>query len=328
MAAIDNAFAEPHTVLVTGAGGFIGTRLCELLRDRGFSVKEITRSHIKISSDRQIVSVGEIGSSTNWSAALQGVTSIVHLAARAHVTREQTKNPIPIYRHINVGGTLQLAESAIRAGVKRFVYVSSIKVNGEYTTDVPFTEVDIPDPKDAYGISKWEAEKSLWSVSKDTGMEVVVVRPPLVYGPGVKGNFLSLMRMIRLGVPLPLAGCKNRRRLVSLDNLVDLLIHCVSDANASGRTFLAGDDEDMSTSELVVRLAHALGTRARLFSVSPAYIQYIARALGKTGIYDRLYRSMQLDINGTTQALSWAPPSTIDEELERTAKWFLQTRNC
>lgn len=313
-------------VLLTGATGFVGQRLCRVLLQRGFAVRAIVRrpdAVLEAGGAQQVV-VKSIETQPDWRAALRGIDTVIHLAGRAHVMREDGVDPLAGYRAVNVAGTVGLAQAAAAGGVRRLVYVSSIKVNGEATSDAPFRAGDRPAPVDAYGISKWEAEQALRQIARDPGMEVVVVRPPLVYGPGVKGNLLTLLRWIDRGLPLPLAGCHNRRSLVGLDNLVDLLLRCATEGAAAGQVFLAGDGEDMSTADLVRRMARALGRRPRLFAVPPALLKVAAWAAGQPGVYDRLCGSLQVDIGAARRLLGWTPPASIDEELARMAQWFRQ----
>lgn len=260
---------------------------------------------------------------TDWSVALAGVTEVIHLAARVHVMRESAVDPYAEFYRTNVAGTERLARQAAEAGVRRLVYVSSIKVNGERTAGQPFRPEDKPQPEDAYAQSKLEAELVLKDISRNTGIEVVVVRPPLVYGPGVKGNFLSLLRVVQRGLPLPLASCDNRRSLVGLSNLVDLLTICTTHPAAAGQVFLAADGEDLSTPELLRRVARALGRNARLLPFPPVLLRLAARIAGRTGVYERLCGSLQVDTGKTHELLGWTPPHSVDEELARTARWFL-----
>lgn len=299
-----------------------------MLIERGYGVRaavrqpgdDVTTALQGAGPDHAVV--GEINEVTDWSRALVGVTGVIHLAGRAHVMRERLTDPLPAYRRINVVGTLRLAEAAVAAGVHRFVFVSSIGVNGAVTAGRPFSEQDPPHPHSPYSMSKWEAEQCLRKIERRTGLEVVIVRPPLVYGPGAKGNFLRLLQWISRGMPLPFGACTNKRTLVALYSLVDLLERCVSDPRAAGHTFLAGDAEDFSTPELIRRAAFALGRPARLIAVPPAMLKVAARALGRAGMYDQLCGSLQVDIGHAQRVLGWVPLASIDEELARTAKWF------
>lgn len=269
--------------------------------------------------DALTVAVGDIHEATDWSAALNGCSTVVHLAARVHVMNERASDPLREFRRTNVDGTLHLARQAARSGVRRFVFVSSIKVNGEATSaGRPFTSADAPAAEDAYGISKMEAEQGLSTIARDTGMEVVIVRPPLVYGPGVKANFASLMRAVQRGIPLPLGSVSNNRRsLVALDNLVDLLITCIDHPAAASQTFLVSDGEDLSTTALIRRIGQALGKPARLLSVPPALLELGAAVVGKRDMAQRLLGNLQVDINHTRTTLGWTPPITVDEGLRR-----------
>lgn len=319
--------SETHRILVTGSTGFVGLRLCAALRENNLGVREAVRCSPIHVAERERVAVGEIDGQTDWRQAVEGINSIIHLAGRAHVMRESHADPLMAYRRLNVVGTVRFAQQAAAAGVRRFVFVSSIKVNGEATTDRPFTEADSPAPLDAYGLSKYEAEVELKRIGRETGMEVVVVRPTLVYGPGVKGNFLSLLRWINRGLPLPLARCDNRRSLVGLENLVDLLRCCATDPRAAGHTFLAGDGEDLSTPELVRRVAFALRVKPRLLPVPASWLRLAARTIGRTGIYERLCGSLQVDIGHAREVINWMPPSSVQEELARTASWIKKAEN-
>ncbi len=241
--------------------------------------------------------------------------------------RETASDALQAYRVVNVAGTRNLAEQAAALGVKRLVYLSSIKVNGERTEgESRFARNDEPLPEDPYGISKWEAEQALWDVSARTGLEVVVVRPPLVYGPGVKGNFWRLLRLVASGVPLPLGAVCNRRSLVGLDNLVDLLTRCVDHPAAAGQTFLVSDNHDLSTPALICRLARALGKSPRLLPVPPSMLRLAGSITGKAAEVERLIGSLQVDITHTREVLNWIPPMSVDEGLRKTAEWYLSQR--
>ena len=261
---------------------------------------------------------------TDWGLALQGVDAVVHCAARVHVMQDDATDPLHAYCEVNVNGTLKLASQAAQAGVRRFVFVSSIKVNGEFTeVGKPFTADDVSAPEDPYGISKHEAERLLRQIAAETGMEVVVIRPPLVYGPGVKANFESMMRWMARGVPLPLAGVtENRRSLVALDNLVDLIVTCLHHPAAANQTFLVSDGEDLSTAQLLKRMGAAMGQPARLFYLPPVVLKLGAALLNKPGIYQRLCGSLHLDIAKTRQLLGWTPPVSVDEGLRLAAEDF------
>lgn len=268
--------------------------------------------------------IGSLSSNTNWAEALSRVEQVVHLAARVHVMNDRSSDPLAEFRRVNVEGTAALARQAAVAGVRRFVFLSSVKVNGEFTeAGHPFTADDAPAPEDSYGVSKYEAEQLLQQIAAETGMEVVIIRPPLVYGPGVKANFESMMRWLARGVPLPLAAVtQNRRSLVALDNLVDLIVTCLNHPAAANQTFLVSDGEDLSTAQLLKRMGAAIGQPARLFYLPPAPLKLGASVLNKPGIYQRLCGSLQVDIAKTRQLLGWTPPVSVDEGLCRAAEGF------
>ena len=318
-------------ILVTGSTGFIGTSLIEKLIKKRFSVSAAARnaSANKFDANINFINIGHLTSSLDWQHALQGVNTIVHLAARAHVLNDKSRDPLADYRYINVDCSLNLARQAARTGVKRFIYMSSIKVNGEFTIlRKPFTAQDTPMPRDFYGISKYEAELGLRVVAEESGMELVIIRPPLVYGPGVKANFLTMMNWLRRGIPLPLGGVtKNRRSFVFLDNLVDMVVTCINHPAAANQTFLVSDDEDLSTSELLRRMALALGLPSKLIAVPTALITLGAKLIGRPDISQRLCGSLQVDIRKTKDLLGWSPPVSVDEGLRKTASHFLKIQS-
>jgi nucleoside-diphosphate-sugar epimerase len=280
-----------------------------------------------VPSNVETVAVGDLSAESDWRGAVAQTDAVIHLAARVHVMQDQATDPLAEYRRLNVQGSTRLAEQAAAAGVRRFVYVSSIKVNGEATAMLrPFHADDPPAPVDPYGISKWEAEQALHRVAATTGMEVVVVRPPLVYGPGVGANFKSMMKWIHRGVPLPFGAIDNRRSFVALDNLCDLLITCVQHPAANGQIFLAGDGEDVSTTQLLQRLGRALGRPARLLPIPPAILQAAFTLMGKGDVGRRLCDSLQVDIGKARELLAWQPPLSLDDGLARAARAFLADR--
>jgi nucleoside-diphosphate-sugar epimerase len=298
-------------VVVTGASGFVGRTLCPMLAASGHEVNAITR-HM----------VPEIGPDTDWSAALAGAGAVVHLAARVHVTDDPADDPLAAHRHVNTLGTRRLAEAAVAAGVRRMVFASTIKVNGENTEAEPFRATDAAAPRDPYGISKWEAEQALFRVAGESAMEAVVLRPPLVYGPGVGGNFLSLLRVCAKAPPLPLAMVANRRSLIHVGNLADAILRCLDHPEAAGRTFLVSDGETVSTPELVRRVAAALGRPARLFPVPPQLLRLAGRLTGKSSIIERLLDSLAVDDGEIRRRLDWKPPFSMSRGLQETAAWF------
>ena len=310
--------------LVTGVNGFVGSALCARLRRDGVSVRGAVRALSSKLDGSEVFAIGSLSSDTDWTEALKNVEQVVHLAARVHVMNDKCSDPLAEFRRVNVEGTVALARQGAVAGVRRFVFLSSVKVNGEFTeAGQPFTADDVPAPEDPYGVSKHEAEQLLRQIAAETGMEVVIIRPPLVYGPGVKANFESMMRWLARGVPLPLAAVtQNRRSLVALDNLVDLIVTCLHHPAAANQTFLVSDGEDLSTAQLLKRMGAAMGHPERLFYVPPALLKLGATVLNKPGIYQRLCGSLQLDIAKTRQLLGWTPPVSVDEGLRRAAEGF------
>jgi UDP-glucose 4-epimerase len=307
-------------VLVTGATGFVGGALARLVAaDCAFNVVVVAiRSASSACPEGvQQVTVGDLLPTTDWGTALRGVDAVVHCAARVHVMQDDAKDPLQAYREVNVRGTLNLAHQAARAGVSRFVFVSSIKVNGEATQPGrPFTVDDMPSPLDPYGVSKLEAEQGLREIEAQTGMAVVIVRPPLVYGPGVKANFAAMMHWVARGIPLPLGAIHNARSMVALGNLVDLLATCLKHPAAVGQTFMVSDGEDVSTTELLHRTARAMGKKASLLPVPAFLLEWGAALLGKRAVAQRLCGSLQVDIEKTRRVLGWNPPMTLDQGLK------------
>lgn len=308
-------------ILVTGATGFVGGALVArlLAEDVNQSVVVAVRNlDKKWPNQVHAALVKDLSPATDWRKTLRGVTTVVHCAARVHIMQDVDSDPLEAYRQVNVRGTLNLASQAAESGVKRFVFVSSIKVNGEETRNGhPFTADDTPAPQDPYGVSKLEAEEGLQQISAETGMAVVIVRPPLVYGPGVKANFASMVRWVSKGVPLPLGNIGNRRSMVALDNLVDLLATCVVHPAAAGQTFLVSDGEDVSTTELLRRTALAMGKPARLLPIPEVFLRLGATLLGKRELAQRLCGSLHVDIEKTHRLLNWQPPLTLDQGLKK-----------
>lgn len=314
-------------VMVTGVTGFIGSALASTLSASGYSVCCASRrSPPRLTGEHFIID--SLDADTAWSEALNAVDVVVHCAARVHVMNETAADPLAEYRRINVDGTLNLARQAAHAGVGRFIFLSSIKVNGESSQAGPaFTAQDLPAPADPYSISKWEAEEALRDLSKATGMELVIIRPVLVYGPGVKGNFNSMMGWLNRGIPLPLGAIHNKRSLVALDNLVHLIITSIAHPAAANQVFLVSDGQDISTTDLLQKMATALDKPARLLPVPASLLEYAASVLGKRGVAQRLCTSLQVDITHTRETLAWKPPVALSEGLQAAADAFLRTKN-
>lgn len=304
--------------LVTGANGFVGNALCTALRQKGVSVTAAVRGNGK-STEYEI---GNISASTNWTPVLGGCDTVFHLAARVHLMNDASRDPLAAFRAVNVDATMNLARQAVQGGVKRFVFVSSVKVNGEETTTKPFLSSDEPRPIDPYGKSKLEAEIALQELSSATGLEVVIVRPPLVYGPGVRANFLRLMQLVRWGIPLPLGAVHNYRSLVALDNLVNLLIVCGEHPKAAGQIFMVSDDDDVSISELLRLLAAAMGKKSLLLPISSSLLANCAAILGKSAVANRLLGSLQVDISHTKSTLDWHPVINVHDAVAKTVAYF------
>ena len=311
-------------MLITGANGFVGRALCVMAVNRGMAVRGAIRSPCALTTGVENLVVGNIDNSTNWQDVLRSCEVVVHLAARVHVMQEAAGDPLAEFRRVNVQGTLNLARQAATAGVRRFVFISSIGVNGAQTFQQPFTDQGQVAPHSPYAVSKYEAELVLEALAVETGMEVVIIRPPLVYGPGAPGNFGSLMRWLRRGVPLPLGAIHNRRSMVALDNLVDLILTCIDHPAAANQTFLVSDGEDLSTTQLLQRLGRALGKPARLIPVPAILLKAGAALVGKPAIAQRLCGSLQVDISKTQQLLGWTPPLSVDEGLKRAAEGYLR----
>ncbi len=312
-------------VLITGGQGFVGKALAEGALIQGMKVRVSSRRKSTATDHRlEHSETGDLGPMTVWLAALQSVDIVVHCAARAHEMNDTASDLLAVFRAVNVEGTLNLARQAAAMGVRRFVYISSIGVNGvQSTPNKVFTEADKPNPHNAYTLSKWEAEQGLLRVANETGLEVVIIRPPLVYGCGAPGNFGALMRAVQHGWPLPLGAVHNRRSLVALDNLVDFILTCMSNPQAANQTFLVSDGHDLSTTELVRSLARAAGVSARLVPIPQKLLEMGLKMVGKSDMAKRLCGSLQVDISKARTLLGWKPPITVDEGLRRTAQGFL-----
>jgi nucleoside-diphosphate-sugar epimerase len=310
--------AQNGRVLITGANGFVGLRLCDEVRRKGWQVRGAVRSPCQLAQGVEPVTVGHIQADTQWMSALHQVDVVIHLAARVHVMQSDAVDPLADYLKVNLHGTENLAKQAANAGVQRFIYLSSVKVNGEVTLQgSKFTEDGQSNPQDPYGVSKWQAEEALRKIARDTALEMVIIRPPLVYGPGVKANFAALMRAVQGGWPLALGSVQNRRSLVALDNLVDLILTCVTHPQASNQTFMVSDGHDLSTTELVRGLARAANMPARLMPVPVWALRAGATLLGMEGEVQRLCGNLQVDISKAQRVLGWHPPVAVDEALRR-----------
>jgi UDP-glucose 4-epimerase len=307
-------------ILVTGAGGFVGTALVAELAKRGMSYRAVTRT-----PREGFFGIGDMNPRTDWTAALDGVDAIIHLASRAHVMNETVNNPAAHLRSVNVDSTLNLAAQAIKAGVKRFVFISSIKVNGEATKlGHPFTAEDPPRPQNLYAQSKHDAEQGLFALAREVGsdFEVTVIRPPLVYGPGVKANFATMMDWVNRGIPLPLGSVNNKRSFVFVGNLADLIILSAVHPRAAGQVFLVSDGEDISTTDLFKKMAQALGRPSWMMPLPTPLLNLGAAMIGQRAITSRLTDSLQVDVTKTREMLGWEPRKSVSEGLAQTARSF------
>lgn len=313
-------------VLLTGATGFVGSAVHERLRGDGLALRTAARgAGSRMPDGSEVDFSGELGPETDWAPALDGCGVVVHSGGRAHITKEAAGDPLREFRRVNVEGTLRLARQAADAGVRRFIFLSSIKVNGEGTErGRPFDAESAPAPDGAYGISKHEAEVGLREIAAGSSMDVAIIRPVLVYGPGVKANFRALMGLLRRRIPLPLGAVDNRRSLVGLGNLADLIATCIAHPSAANQTFLVSDDDDVSTTELLRGLGLALGSPARLIPVPGRWMEAVAVAAGRRDLARRLLGSLQVDIRKTREVLGWTPPFSVDEGLAATAAHYLQ----
>lgn len=309
--------------LITGATGFVGSALCQLLEHSEHTVYGVVRSDAVLPPSVTPILVSSIAELDDH-PILPQIDVVIHLAARVHQMNDTAADPLSEFRAVNTEATKSLAIAAATAGVKRFVYLSSIKVNGDGQAS-PYTERSTPQPADAYGISKWEAECALNEIAATTDLEIVILRPPLVYGAGVKANFLNLMNLVKTGIPLPLGGIHNQRSLVYVGNLVDAIVTCATHPQAAGQTFLVSDSTDVSTPELVRKISESMRKPVRLMPISPVILTNLARILGKTATLDRLFGSLTIDSSKLRQTLNWQPPFTLEQGLEQTAREFQDT---
>jgi len=314
-------------VLVTGATGFVGRFLCPLLAERGHDVIAAVRTPPEILIDglSGLVNVGEIGPETEWTDALDRVDAIIHLAARAHVMDDLSPDPEACYHRTNVEGTICLAQAATRSGIKRFIYLSSVKAMAEESGTDPMTESMPAQPGDAYGRTKLAAEEALQRIATEAGMTYIILRPPLIYGPGAKANFLSLLKACDRRIPLPLASIRNKRSLIYLGNLADALICCLEDSRGAIGTFLVSDGEAVSTPELICRISLALGQAPRLLMFPVPLLRLAGLMTGKAAAISRLTGSLDMDVSEIQKRLGWTPPFNMIQGLERTAEWFLKS---
>jgi UDP-glucose 4-epimerase len=315
-------------ILVTGGTGFVGRALVRRLADlREIDVICAVRHQADLTGvGTHPVLIGDIDSQTDWTAVLRKTVAVIHAAARVHVMRDNSPDPLAKFRQVNVEGTINLARQAADAGVKRFIFISSVKVNGEETPPgSPFTEDQEPAPSDPYGISKLEAECALREIAESSEMAVVIIRPPLIYGPGVGANFYRLIKTVHQGIPLPLGAVENRRSLIGLDNLVDLICVCVEHPEAGNQIFLAADGEDLATPELIRRIGIALEKRPRLLRFPVPLLELAGGVTGRRAAIQRLCSSLQVDISKARTQLGWSPPVSLDEGLRKTARYFLES---
>jgi len=316
-------------ILITGITGFVGTALCKQLRQNDHMLSGTTRTaDLGAGPERvPLYHIPEIGPDTDWSQALSGAEIVIHLAARVHVMKDRVADPLVEFHRVNTDGTLRLAEQAAAAGVKRFIFLSTTKVTGELSPPSGFSETDPAQPEDAYGVSKWEAEQALLEISKTTLMEVVILRPPLVYGPGVKGNFLSLLKAVDRGTILPLGAIQNQRSLIYVGNLIDVIITATTHAKAANQTFFVSDKGTVSTTSLIENIAASLNKKPRLINVPLGLLKFAGALTGKSGAIQRLIGSLTVDTGKIRTGLNWQPPYTMAEGLKLTAEWWHADKN-
>ncbi len=325
---ITNRFRISVNLLVTGGSGFVGQALLRLLTSKNISFKSAIRNASSAPVKSRDIVVGSIDDATDWSASLKNVDVVVHLAARAHIMNDETADPVAEYRRVNTGGTLNLARQAADLGVRRFIFVSSVKVYGESTTGIPpYSEQFALPTEDPYGLSKKEAEVKLKALGEQSGMEVVIIQPPLVYGVGVKANFLNLIKMADTSLPLPFRAINNHRSMVYLGNLIDFIVHCLDHPAAANETFLISDGEDLSLSDLVSVIRKHLGRQSHLFSVPPYIFRALGSLTGKSGVIDRLIGDLQIDSSKARKLLGWQPPFSVEQGISETVTGYLKSRN-
>ena len=316
-------------VLVTGATGFVGRHLCDLLSSRGFDVTAAVRNEPLPEDDfgHPFAVIGDIGATVDWSPILDGIDTVVHLAARVHLMRDPARDPMSEFRRVNVRATEQLIRDSVRRGVRRFIFLSTIKVHGDVTSDRPFAGSDVLAPTDPYAVSKLEAENLVASVGMETQLEAVTIRPPLVYGAGVGGNMLRLMRLVDRGFPIPLGSVHNSRSLVAVSNLCDLISECISNDAAPGNRFLVSDDADVSVRRIIELMASAMSRPLRLLNIPVPLLRLAASAVGRGAEVSRLVDSLEVDIRETRQSLDWTPPVELEDEISSTVDWYLEQKS-
>ena len=316
-------------VLITGASGLVGRAVCERALGLGMKVRGSYRSlssHVLVPPDIETIQIPSVDRDTDWSLALAGVSAVIHLAGRVHIVKDTAVNPLAAYREVNTTGTEQLARAAAAAGVKRLIYVSTIKVNGEQTVSAPFTEADAPRPVDAYAISKWESEQALHRIGTESGLEIVILRPPLIYGRGVGANFIRLLHLVQRCIPLPFASVSNRRSLIYVQNLADAILVSATHPRATGQTFLVSDGEDISTPELIRRIAEAMELPSRMFRCAPSLLNAVASIVGKSAEVGRLLGSLAIDTARFRSETGWIPPYSLSQGLIETIEWYLANK--
>ncbi len=316
-------------VLVTGASGFVGRAVCERALSLGMKVRGSHRSlgsQSLVPAGVEKIQIASVNGDTDWSLALMGVDVVIHLAGRVHIAKDSVKDPLATYREVNTAGTRRLARMAVTAGVRRLVYISTIKVNGEQTATTPFTETDVPQPGDAYAISKWEAEQVLHQIGAETGLEIAILRPPLVYGKGVGANFLRLLHLVQRRIPLPLASVTNRRSLLYVRNLADAILTIATHPKGAGQTLLVSDGEDVSTPQLVQYIASAMKFPAKMFPCPPRLLYLVGNLFGKLEEMRRLLSSLAVDSTKIRFEIGWIPPYTMSHGLKETVEWYLASK--
>lgn len=306
-------------ILVTGATGFVGKPLCETLASQGYNVRQVTRDQEKTQDNKTYID--SIGSHTDWTKALEGVDTVIHLAARAHIIRESEDDPLAVFREVNTYGTAKLAKACIQAGVKRFIFLSSIGVNGN-STSIPFSRDSKPAPVTPYAISKFEAEMMIEDLCKNSAMDVVILRPPLIYGPQAKGNFNRILSAVQKRIPLPLGCIENKRTLVYIYNIIDLIIHIIKIKTSINDTFLVADSKSLSTKALVQHIASVLNSKQILIPVPVLILKFFGRIFGKSEEIQRLTNDLEVDTTYINTKLGWNPPFTPEEGLRETANWY------